>query len=285
MKHTIRQLSQYALQELKDSYSEYEIQWLCKIIYMDVLQFTNIDIHLRKNETLKESFINKFYEIIGLLKSGQPLQYILGTTIFAGQTFKVNSSTLIPRPETEELVYWVNESLTAGKKLLDIGTGSGCIAITLARLCPAAEVTAIDVMSGALETAGINAGLQGVKTRFLQRDILHYELYSWDIYDCIVSNPPYVRECEKADMASRVVDYEPSAALFVPDRDPLLFYRKIAEFGNKYLKKSGELFFEINEAFGQETVELLKHYDYRNIELRKDLYGKDRMLRAQKNDL
>ena len=147
-----------------------------------------------KNETLKESFINKFYEIIGLLKSGQPLQYILGTTIFAGQTFKVNSSTLIPRPETEELVYWVNESLTAGKKLLDIGTGSGCIAITLARLCPAAEVTAIDVMSGALETAGINAGLQGVKTRFLQRDILHYELYSWGHLRLHREQiPPYVR--------------------------------------------------------------------------------------------
>lgn len=284
MNYTIRQLSKYALQELKDSYSEYEIQWLCKIIYMDVLQFTNIDIHLRKNEILDESFINKFYEIIDLLKSGRPIQHILGETLFAGLKFKVNSSTLIPRPETEELVFWVKESLTAGKRLLDIGTGSGCIAISLGNLIPGIEITAADFSAEALKVARLNAGIHRIKAEFLERDILNYEAYSWSTYDFIVSNPPYIRESEKQEMATRVLNHEPSTALFVPDHDPLLFYRKIAEFGNQYLSNSGELFFEINEALGKEMTDLLCHYNYRNIELRKDLYGKDRMIRAQKSE-
>lgn len=284
MNYTIRQLSKYALQELKDSYSEYEIQWLCKIIYMDVLQFTNIDIHLRKNEILDESFINKFYKIIDLLKSGRPIQHILGETLFAGLKFKVTPSTLIPRPETEELVFWVKESLRAGKKLLDIGTGSGCIAISLGSLIPGMEITAADFSAEALKVAKLNAGIHRIKAKFLERDILNYEAYSWNTYDLIVSNPPYIRESEKQEMATRVLNHEPSTALFVPDHDPLLFYRKIAEFGNKYLSSSGELFFEINETLGQEMINLLCHYNYRNIELRKDLYGKDRMIRAQKSE-
>lgn len=281
--NTIRQLSQYALQELKDSYPEYEIQSICRIIYMDVLHFTNIDIHIRKNEILDESFINKFSGIIRLLKSGQPIQYILGETEFNGLNFSLNSSTLIPRPETQELVQWAKTILQAGQKILDIGTGSGCIAITLAHTCPGIQVTGTDISPEAIATACSNALRNQVEIEWMIRDILHYEDSPWVNYDVIISNPPYIREHEKTTMESRVVDYEPHTALFVPDDDPLLFYRKICEFGQSYLNDNGYLFFEINEALGIETVNLLKKYGYQEIELRKDFFGKDRMVKGKRN--
>ena len=280
--NTIHHLSQYALQELKDSYSEHEIECICKIIYMDVLHYTNIDIHLRKNEILDESFINKFIGIVRLLKSGSPIQYILGETEFAGLRFKLSPSTLIPRPETEELVRWVGEWLKPGNRLLDVGSGSGCIGISLARLCQGAHVTGVDISPEAIELARENAILNGVKAEFLLRDILHPQTSSWDTYDLIVSNPPYIRESEKGTMEAKVLDHEPHQALFVPDEDPLLFYRAIAEFGLTHLHPQGLLFFEINEAFGQETIALLTRYGYRNIELRKDFYGKERMVKSEK---
>ena len=262
--NTIHHLSQYALQELKDSYSEHEIECICRIVYMDVLHYTNIDIHLRKNEILDESFINKFIGIVRLLKSGSPIQYILGETGFAGLRFKSTPSALIPRPETEELVR------------------CGCIGISLARLCQGAHVTGVDISPEAIELARENAILNGVKAEFLLRDILHPQTASWDTYDLIVSNPPYIRESEKGTMEAKVLDHEPHQALFVPDEDPLLFYRAIAEFGLTHLHPQGLLFFEINEAFGQETIALLTRYGYRNIELRKDFYGKERMVKSEK---
>lgn len=280
--NTIQQLSQYALQELKDSYPEKEIRSLCQIIYLDVLHFTNIDIHIRKNEILEESFLNKFTEIIGLLKTGSPIQYIIGETEFAGLRFRLNPSTLIPRPETEELVYWAKETLAAGQALLDIGTGSGCIAVTLNHLCPKANITGIDISEEAIAMARQNALHNHTGTRFLVRDILHFERYDWDSYDVIISNPPYIRESEKQFMAPNVLDHEPHPALFVPDSDPLLFYRRIAEFGIRYLNPGGCLYFEINEALGQETVDLLSRYGYRDSILKKDFCGKDRMLRVGK---
>lgn len=279
--NTIRQLSQYALEVLKDSYPAHEIQSICHIIYQDVFHFTNIDIHLRKNEILDESFVNKFYEIIALLKSGQPLQYIIGETEFAGLKFRVGPSTLIPRPETAELVAWAGKEIHAGQRILDIGTGSGCIAITLAFLHPGAQFTALDISEAALRTAAENAARNRVDIHFLKRNILQFENYTWDNYDLIVSNPPYVMEKEKKSMESRVLDYEPHQALFVPDHDPLLFYRRIAEFGLQTLSPEGKLYFEINEALGQEMIGLLSAFNYRDIELRKDIYGKDRMLKAK----
>ena len=167
--NTIHHLSQYALQELKDSYSEHEIECICRIVYMDVLHYTNIDIHLRKNEILDESFINKFIGIVRLLKSGSPIQYILGETGFAGLRFKSTPSALIPRPETEELVRWVGEWLKPGNRLLDVGSGSGCIGISLARLCQGAHVTGVDISPEAIELARENAILNGVKAEFLLR--------------------------------------------------------------------------------------------------------------------
>ena len=280
--NTIFHLSQYALQELKDTYSEHEIRSICNIIYMDILHFTNIDIHLRKNETLEKSFINKFTEIINLLKSDHPIQYIIGETEFAGLKFNLNSSTLIPRPETEELTLWVSRHLLPGQKVLDIGTGSGCIAITLARLHPDCSVSGIDISPEAIAIASQNAKRNAVNAEWLVRDILHFENEQSDKYDLIVSNPPYVRESEKTTMEAKVLRFEPPQALFVPDREPLLFYRKICEFGQKYLNQQGLLFFEINEALGPQTLELAEQYGYTETELRKDFYGKDRMIKARR---
>lgn len=279
--NTIRRLSQYALQELKDTYNPQEIQSICRIVFLDVLQYTKIDIHIRKNEILDESFVDKFFEIVRLLKIGHPLQYIIGETEFSGLKFGVNPSTLIPRPETEELVLLAKKRLAAGKKVLDIGTGSGCIAIALSAACPEAEVTGIDISPEAVETARANAVRNRVKAEFLIRDILHFETEAWQQYDLIVSNPPYVRESEKQDMQRHVLDHEPHRALFVPDSDPLLFYRRIAEFGCRYLASGGFLYFEINEALGKETAALLENYNYRQIHVVKDLFDKDRFVVAQ----
>ena len=279
--NTIRQLSQYALQELKDTYNPQEIQSICRIVFLDVLQYTKINIHIRKNEILDESFVNKFFEIVRLLKIGHPLQYIIGETEFSGLKFGVNPSTLIPRPETEELVLLARERLAAGKKVLDIGTGSGCIAIALSAACPGAEVTGIDISPEAVETARANAVRNRVKAEFLIRDILRFETETWQHYDLIVSNPPYVRESEKQEMQRHVLDHEPHLALFVPDSDPLLFYRQIAEFGCRYLASGGFLYFEINEALGKETAALLENYNYRQVHVVKDLFDKDRFVTAQ----
>ncbi len=280
--NTIHYLSQYALQELKDSYPKHEIQSICNIIYMDVLHFTNIDIHLRKNEILAESFINNFIEIVNLLKNGHPIQYIIGETEFAGLKFNLNRSTLIPRPETQELIIWAKDFIYAKQKILDIGTGSGCIAITLAHLCPNANITGVDFSKKAIDTAIKNAKRNQVEVNWLTRDVINYNNFSWENYDLIISNPPYIKECEKSSMESKVLDFEPSTALFVPNHDPLIFYRTICELGQKHLKNEGYLFFEINEALGIETCQLIEQYGYRNIELRKDFFGKERMIKAKK---
>ena len=278
--NTIHQLTQYALQALKDTYPAHEIQSICNIIYMDVLHFTNIDIHIRKNEILDERFIIKFFDMIKLLKSGEPIQYIIGETEFAGLRLSVNASTLIPRPETAELIQWAGESLFPRANVLDIGTGSGCIAIALAHKYPQAMITGIDISAKAIQTARNNAERNHTPVKFQVRDILKFEKHQWEYYDFIISNPPYVRESEKVMMEPNVLKYEPAQALFVPDTDPLLFYRRIAEFARRYLKAGGELFFEINEALGNETIKLLEQKGFRNVELRVDFYGKERMVKA-----
>lgn len=278
--NTIFYLSQYARQALKDTYPEHEIQSICRIIYMDVLHFTNIDIHLRKNECLSESFVNIFYDIVGKAQKGEPIQYILGETTFAGRRFRVNRSTLIPRPETEELVRWAGEYVRGGMRVLDIGTGSGCIAISLASHCPQAKVYGIDIARNAVQTARENAREHGAEVHFTVRDILHFEQYRWETYNVIASNPPYVRESEKEGMERNVLAYEPASALFVPDEDPLVFYHRIAEFCLRYLRPGGNLFFEINEALGAETAALLRETGFEEVEVRKDFYGKERMVRA-----
>lgn len=283
--NTIHQLSQYALRELKGSYPDREIHNICQIIFMDLFHFTKIDIHIRKNEHLDESFSDKFIEIIRLLKSGSPLQYLLGETEFGGLKFKVDPSTLIPRPETRELILWAGSSLQGGEKILDIGTGSGCIAICLAHEYPGLSVTGIDISAEAIATATENARLNEAAVEFLQRDILRPDLYDWPLYDLIISNPPYVRESEKQEMQPQVVNHEPYQALFVPDEDPLLFYKSIAAFGQHRLTPGGWLYVEINEAFGDEIASLLSSYGYSEVEIKKDICAKDRMARGRKSQV
>ena len=282
--NTMFDLQQYALQELKDTYTEHEIKVLCSLAFCKLLHCTNIEIHLNKYEFLAKSFIDKFLLVVEELKTDKPIQYILGETEFAGIDFQLNSETLIPRPETEELVMWIVESgVQPGASVLDIGTGSGCIIVSLGKLLKGVRLCGVDISPEAVRQAADNARRNGVEVKFEVRDILRYEEWEWPGFDVIVSNPPYVRESEKALMHDRVLNYEPSRALFVPDTDPLMFYRKIAEFGRDHLNRGGLLFFEINEALGKETVELLREMGYEDVELRKDINERERMVKARNN--
>ena len=230
----------------------------------------------------------KIINALELLKQQMPIQYIIGETEFYGLPFKVNENTLIPRPETEELVEWVlkqvdkNESIT----ILDIGTGSGCIAISLAKNLPNAKIYALDVSAKALKMAKQNADLNDVNVKFLETDILtvgHAELVSVSHkFDIIVSNPPYVREQEKELMKPNVLDNEPHLALFVKDENPLLFYEAITQFASNNLTMNGQLFFQINEYLGNDMIDLLNDNSFRNIELKQDIFKKDRMIKGIK---
>ena len=254
-----------------------------------------IDVSLYPDFEITESYFSKWETIISELKAEKPIQYITGEAWFYGLRFEVNENTLIPRPETEELVEWIVESQKSkveSQKLkvenlkiqksnnltiLDIGTGSGCIPIALKKEIPNADVSAIDVSEKALEMAHKNALDNQVEVNFILQDILETESLD-EKYDVIVSNPPYVRNLEKYEIKKNVLDYEPHLALFVDDSDTLLFYRKIAQLALKSLAPNGKLFFEINQYLAKETVELLEQLGFNNIELRKDFMGNDRMI-------
>ncbi|MES2807627.1 MAG: peptide chain release factor N(5)-glutamine methyltransferase [Bacteroidota bacterium] len=232
--------------------------------------------------------------ILSQLITGRPLQYILGYTEFYGLKFMVNPATLIPRPETEELVEWVLSSVGSGQlalgnlNILDIGTGSGCIAISLKKNLPRAIVSAIDISVYALKTAKENAVLNGVEINFIEADILNIksdpDSYRDEISksNIIISNPPYVTLEDKKRMHTNVTDFEPHTALFVPEDDPVIFYKAIADFALDNLNDKGLLFFEINESLGAETVALLEDKRFKNVELRQDMSGRDRMVKAER---
>jgi release factor glutamine methyltransferase len=243
---------------------------------------------IQKNNTFTPEEQTRLNQYAAELLTGRPVQYVLGEAWFMGMKFYVNESVLIPRPETEELVEWVVESHTSSqprggkiqKSLLDIGTGSGCIPLAIKKKLPHISVTGTDISLPALEVAKRNATALEADIDFVSIDFLDHS--SWQllpVFDTIVSNPPYIRQSEQSGMAKHVVDYEPSIALFVPDEDALLFYRKIALFAKDHLAKNGMVFLEINERLGKEAVELYKSHGFM-VELRKDLQGKDRMLRA-----
>lgn len=236
-------------------------------------------------------------ELAARVAQGEPIQYVLGETDFCGMTMKVKPGVLIPRPETEELVNWIVETLhtkkpTVNYQLLDIGTGSGCIAVALAKKLEQAEVEAWDVSDVALEVTKENAEKNGVKVKVSKVDVLSphtshltpltSHLSPLTSYDLIVSNPPYICEEEMEEMEKNVLEHEPALALFVPNHDPLLFYKRIAELGLSMLKKQGLLFFEINRRFGEEVVKMLQEKGYQEVELRQDLFGNDRMVKAIK---
>ena len=255
--------------------------------------YFNIDrvkMALEPDLRLSESELLTLHFAVKELLKNKPVQYVIGETEFCGMRFFVNENVLIPRPETEEMVKKIASCgdkaclVPTGCDVLDIGTGSGCIAISLAKLLKDSAVTAVDVSEKALEVAKKNAEANNVNVKFILDDILNpqnTELID-NQYDIIVSNPPYVCESEKSDMRANVLDYEPSTALFVSDNDPLVFYRKILEFAQKTLKPNGAVWFEINEKFGKEIKNLCLEKGFKNVEIIKDFRGKERIVRANR---
>ena len=268
--------------ELLSIYDEMEAESFFYLILENQRKLRRIDLALNLDLQFSEDEILVWDAILEKLQQEIPIQYILGTTYFYGLEFNVNENVLIPRPETEELVELIiNSNLKTPKfnnlKILDIGTGSGCIAISLAKNIPDAQVFAIDVSEKALATAKENAVLNKVSVTFLQKNILETSDLEQQ-FDIIVSNPPYVRNLEKAEIKRNVLENEPHLALFVEDNDALLFYRKIANLATRSLSPGGKLFFEINQYLGKETVELLEKMNFKNTALHKDIYGNDRMI-------
>ena len=272
----------YIQGELENLYSEGEINSLTRLILEKGVGIPFADILACKFNNLSDAQVLQIVEIVGKLKNFTPIQYILGETEFFGLTFHVNDSVLIPRPETEELVQWILETIKNEKiRILDIGTGSGCIAISLAKNLPFAEVHAWDISEEALEIARKNSEINGVTVSFSQKDILQLQNVD-EVFDIIVSNPPYVTESEKNDMEENVLNFEPHVALFVPDDNSLIFYEKISDLALKNLNKGGKLFFEMNREKGEGVVRLLEKKGFKNIERRKDISGNERMIKAEK---
>ncbi len=299
---TIQELKSTFLKDLTPLYPKEEIQSFFNLLISYKLLVTRIDAALNPNQIIQQTDVDFFKNALTDLQHEKPIQYIIGETEFYGLTFKVTKNVLIPRPETEELVEWVlkdrRRKTEDGKRLqiLDIGTGSGCIAITLAKNLPNTSVFAIDISKEALKLAQQNAKLNNVNIHFIEGDILNMhpfinvtssavesysnERLSSQKFDIIVSNPPYVRELEKQEIQNNVLENEPHLALFVDDNNPLLFYDKIADFAKQKLTKNGQLFFEINQYLGPETIDLLKQKGFTDIELRKDILGNDRILKV-----
>ena len=277
----MKTIARHINEALSNCYSAGEVSALTRIIATELLGIPQMTFFLKDDVTLTAEQQTLLGNAIERLKKQEPIQYILGYCDFCGLRFKVTPVTLIPRPETSELVEWVASEATGKESILDIGTGSGCIAVSLAYRVPQSKVTAWDISPGALAVATENSKANNSAVRFEQVDILAYEP-TGEQFDIIVSNPPYIKENEKEAMHTNVLDWEPHTALFVPNSDPLLFYRTIAQKGLSMLSNGGKLYFEINRAHGKETVEMLESLGYTGIELRKDFADNDRMIRAVK---
>lgn len=296
----------YIRNSLKDIYPPGEAQALVRLIMERVCGLSTHQLLLGKGKELSDTEKFKIKEIVEGLRLYKPIQYLLGIADFYGMEFKVTPDVLIPRPETAELVERIiTDYQGQAPRILDIGTGSGCIAISLAKHLPKAEVAAVDISPEALAMAEENARLNQVSVSFLELDILSEGYPSFmqgklkfhvrkpkshteetavspiGNFNCIVSNPPYIMNKEKATMEANVLENEPHMALFVPDDDPLLFYRAIARFGQRHLVEGGHLYFEINALCGKETVAMLRQENYTEVELIQDLYGKDRIVKAK----
>jgi len=266
----------------------YEEKEADNMLFMILMEFTGLNkagILINHEQGVSESELLKIHFAVKDLLKEKPIQYVLGKTEFYGLPFVVNSKVLIPRPETEEIVALVIEELklNPNQNVLDIGTGSGCIAITIKKNIPEARVVALDVSDFAIEVAQLNAEINEVEIGFTQLDMLFPE--KWNVkysYDVIVSNPPYVRKSEKKLMKKNVLDYEPELALFVEDDDPLIFYKAIAEFGQKHLNIGGKLFCEINQYLSEETMQLFEKQGYANVQVKNDMSGNPRVIYCEK---
>ncbi|APS40382.1 peptide chain release factor N(5)-glutamine methyltransferase [Salegentibacter sp. T436] len=264
--------------------NEYPVEEVHSFFFMLTEAFFKINrLNLALNPELEidKSQIEKLESALARLKNHEPIQHIIGETEFFGLTFKVDKNVLVPRPETEELVEWILEEFFEEEsgRILDIGTGSGCIAISLAKNLPEAQISAIDISEAALVMAKTNAEINNVDINFIQEDILKTEALkgNWDV---IVSNPPYVRELEKKEMHRNVLEYDPPTALYVKDENPLIFYEKITKLAKSSLNPSGKLYFEINQYLAEETEKMMQKYGF-STELRKDLFGNFRMLKGE----
>jgi release factor glutamine methyltransferase len=285
----LKQIKDLFQSELKELYEVEEIDHFFFMLTEFYLSVNRLQLALNPEIIVTNEKNELFKEALKSFKNYLPIQYIIGETEFFGLPFKVNSSVLIPRPETEELVEWILKRQVTNKnqlRILDIGTGSGCIAISLAKNLPNAKVYALDISNDALKIAIKNAQLNHVNIEFIKANILNSNAWNSEFknlkFDIIVSNPPYVRELEKEQMKANVLNNEPHLALFVDDDNPLKFYKAITQYAVDNLSAQGDLFFEINEYLGSQMFQLLKEYGFSNIELKQDIFNKDRMIKATK---
>lgn len=275
------------VKSLAGIYDNREAQNIADLVIENLTDLSRTDQLKRKELALSQGQIEKLDQIVNRLRQNEPVQYILGEAWFAGLKFLVDKNVLIPRPETEEMVDWiVKDQYATGNRqisILDIGTGSGCISISLKKKLPLATVTAVDVCSEALFVAANNSIQHGTEVDFMLLDFLNRETWiQLKQYDVIVSNPPYIRSAESKEMHDRVTGFEPALALFVPDNDALIFYKAISEFGKKHLKTDGVIYVEIHESRGNELINVFREWDYSSIELRKDMQGKERLVKVNK---
>lgn len=283
-KHVKRLIDKLQL-SLSDIYEGHELTAIVRTICCDMIGISTSAYYLKETVTLTAEQEAQLNDIVIRLQRSEPLQYIEGRAPFCGMELAVSPAVLIPRPETAELVDWIAQE-HKGKQphILDLGTGSGCIAIALSRRLPEATIDACDISSEALAVAERNGEANSVPVAFFQHDMLSTATPLPHSYDILVSNPPYIRQSEATEMEAHVTDWEPHTALFVPDDDALRFYRAVAELGQtEALRPGGCIYVEINQALGKETVALFASYGYHNVELRKDIYGNDRMIRGIKS--
>jgi release factor glutamine methyltransferase len=282
--HTIQDIRSYLFGELDKTYHEPEKSALVNIVIKTATGFSKLHQLYEPDKQITDKQIERIIEILKALKDGKPIQYILGETDFYGCRIRLNNETLIPRQETEELVHLiVTENADYKGRIADLGTGSGCIAVALAANIRGASVTGVDISEKAITQAIENAILNGVNVNFLVADI--FDLNSEDIGNTgiIVSNPPYVRKSEKIHIERNVLDYEPHAALFVDDSNPLVFYKSILKSADELLVQGGKVYFEINEAMGRSLISLFEEYGYDEIRLVRDINNKDRIIKGVKN--
>lgn len=279
---TTKQAIEKLRHELGGIYDIREIDAMARVIFEEVLLWQPVDIVMRDNEELPAFFVNRFDNIIARLKLHEPLQYILGKARFHGHSFVVSPDVLIPRPETEQIVDMIiDENTGSDLTVLDIGTGSGCIAISLARALKFAQVTGTDVSAAALSIAQQNSTALKTHVRLVEQDILICKA-PLEVWDIIVSNPPYICESERSAMERNVLDYEPAGALFVPDNDPMRYYRPIAAYAARALKNGGRLYLEINRAMARQVSDVLRQAGLRNIQVHTDYNGNNRFVTAIK---